>query len=208
MPGSRSWTSPSMSDARPARREGSAREGRVREGRALGSGVVLGKVIGAHGTRGELRVAIFGDGPANLLRAPELILGAPPEHAERIVEVESAVAGRPGEVRLTLHGVDSREAAQALAGLRVSVEPRHLEPLPSGEFYWFQLIGCAVEAHDGRALGTVRALLETGAHDVLVVEDADGQEVLLPTAGDLLREVDVARGRIVIEVPDGLLDPV
>ena len=203
MPGSRSWTSPSMSDASPSREAGRTREGRVPAG-----GVVLGEVIGAHGTRGELRVAIFGDGPANLLRAPELILGAPPEHADRIVKVQSAVAGRPGEVRLTLHGVHSREAAQALAGLQVSVEPRHLEPLPSGEFYWYQLVGCAVEAHDGRALGTVRALLETGAHDVLVVEDADGHEVLLPTAGDLLREVDVARGRIVIEVPDGLLAPV
>ena len=200
-----------MSDASQAfdggLHDGGVQEGHVHGGRVQDGGVVLGKVIGAHGTRGELRVAIFGDGPANLLRAPELILGAPTESADRIVKVESAVTGRPGEVRLTLQGVDSREAAQALAGLRVSVEPRHLEPLPSGEFYWYQLVGCAVEAHDGRALGTVRALLETGAHDVLVVEDADGQEVLLPTAGDLLREVDVARGRIVIEVPDGLLDP-
>ncbi len=193
-------------------REDSVRADSVGEGREAASRVVLGKVIGAHGTRGEVRVAIFGDGPVNLLRAPELFLGTSPEHAdriakERVVKVQSAVAERPGEVRLTLQGVDSREAAQALAGLHVSVEPRHLEPLPSGEFYWYQLVGCAVEAHDGRALGTVRALLETGAHDVLVVEDADGQEVLLPTAGDLLREVDVARRRIVIEVPDGLLDP-
>jgi 16S rRNA processing protein RimM len=185
-----------MSDARPSG-----------EGRMPDRGVVLGEVIGAHGTRGELRVAIFGDGPANLLRAPELMLGPRTEEPDRTVAVERAVTGRPGEVRLTLRGVESREAAQALAGLRVSVEPRHLEPLPNGEFYWYQLIGCAVEATDGRALGTVRALLETGAHDVLVVEDAEGQEVLLPTAGDLLREVDVARGRIVIEVPAGLLDP-
>ncbi len=185
-----------MSDARPSR-----------EGRVPATGVVLGEVIGAHGTRGELRVAIFGDGPANLLRAPELILAGRAEQPDRTFAVESVVTGRPGEVRLTLRGVDSREVAQALAGLRVSVETRHLEPLPSGEFYWYQLIGCAVEAHDGRALGTVRALLETGAHDVLVVEDAEGQEVLLPTARDLLREVDVARGRIVIEVPEGLLDP-
>ncbi len=172
---------------------------------------MLGKVIGAHGTRGELRVAIFGDGPANLLRAPELFLQPGPEPTETGVKtgvkVRSAVSGRPGEVRLTLQGVDSREAAQALAGALVSVPPRHLEPLPDGEFYWYQLVGCAVEAHDGRALGTVRALLETGAHDVLVVEDGEGHEILLPTAGDLLREVDVARRRIVLEVPEGLLDP-
>lgn len=194
------------------------------EARAREEGVVLGEVIGAHGTHGEVRVAVFGDGPTNLLRAPELMLGSSrttrsedrrspdprsldPRSLDRIVAVERAAPGKRGEVRLTLRGVESREAAQALAGLQVSVETRHLEPLPSGEFYWYQLVGCAVEAHDGRALGTVRALLETGAHDVLIVEDAEGQEVLLPTAGDLLREVDVERKRIVIEVPEGLLDP-
>jgi 16S rRNA processing protein RimM len=174
----------------------------------VGRAVVLGEVIGAHGTQGELRVAVLGDGPANLLRVRSLVLlGAEdaPDPGER--EVESARAGRPGEVRMRLAGVASREAAQALAGLRVAARPEQLEPLENGEHYWFQLVGCAVEAHDGRALGTVRALWETGAHDVLVVEDETGREVLLPAAADLLREVDVERGRIVIEVPEGLLDP-
>jgi len=169
---------------------------------------VLGEVIGAHGTRGELRVAVLGDGPANLLRVRSPVLigrDGDPEAEER--EVESAVPGRPGEVRLRLRGVESREAAQALAGLRIGARPEQLEPLPDGELYWFQLVGCAVETHDGRALGTVRALWETGAHDVLVVEDETGRELLLPMAADLLREVDVERRRIVIEVPEGLLDP-
>lgn len=171
-------------------------------------------MIGAHGVRGELRVAVLGDGPANLLRMRALLTvePAPDPAAERgpapkVWEVESAAAGRPGEVRMRLRGIESREAAQALAGLRLGARPEDLEALPDGEFYWFQLIGCAVEAHDGRALGTVRALFETGAADVLVVEDEAGREVLLPAAADLLREVDVERGRIVIEVPQGLLDP-
>jgi len=170
--------------------------------------VELGVVIGAHGVQGELRVAVLGDGPGNLLRVRSLVLLGPdgaPGPGER--EVESAATGRPGEVRLRLRGVGSREAAQALAGLRVGARPEQLEPLADGEFYWFQLVGCAVESHDGRALGTLRALWETGAHDVLVVVDETGQEVLLPAAADLLREVDVERGRIVIEVPEGLLDP-
>ncbi len=181
--------------------------------RAAGSGFVeLGEVIGAHGTAGELRVAVLGDGPANLTNLRSLVLIGPdrvlvPGGREVEREVESARAGRPGEVRLRLRGVGSREAAQALAGLRVGARPEQLEPLREGEHYWFQLVGCAVEAHDGRALGTVRALWETGAADVLVVEDESGREVLLPAAADLLREVDVERGRIVIEVPEGLLDP-
>lgn len=178
----------------------------------MGGWVELGEVIGAHGVRGELRVAVLGDGPANLLRARSLWVGSEasgPDGASgpREREVESAAAGRPGEVRLRLRGIESREAAQALAGVRLGVRAEQLAPLPAGEWYWFQLVGCAVEAHDGRALGTVRALWETGAADVLVVEDETGREVLLPAAADLLREVDVERGRIVIEVPEGLLDP-
>lgn len=165
-------------------------------------------MIGAHGVRGELRVAVLGDGPANLLRLRSLLATEPGGGpAPRAWEVESAAAGRPGEVRMRLRGIESREAAQALAGLRLGARPEDLQALPDGEFYWFQLIGCAVETHDGRALGTVRALFETGAADVLVVEDEAGREVLLPAAADLLREVDVERGRIVIEVPQGLLDP-
>jgi 16S rRNA processing protein RimM len=164
-------------------------------------------VIGAHGTRGELRVAVLGDGPANLLRVRSLVLVGPDGVPDpRVREVESAAAGRPGEVRMKLRGVEDRDAAQALARSRLAARAEQLEPLSEGEFYWFQLVGCTVEAHDGRALGKVRALWETGAHDVLVVEDETGRELLLPAAAALLREVDVERGRIVIEVPEGLLD--
>lgn len=165
-------------------------------------------MIGAHGVRGELRVAVLGDGPANLLHVRSLVLLGPdgaPEPGER--EVESAAAGRPGEVRLRLRGVGSREAAQALSGWRIAARPEQLAPLADGEHYWFQLVGCGVETPDGRMLGTVRELWETGAADVLVVADETGREVLLPAAAELLREVDVERRRIVIEVPEGLLDP-
>jgi len=162
--------------------------------------------------RGEVRVSVFGDGPGNLLRAPELVLLDPAtgaaDPAGRVVEVlEAAPGGRRGEeVRLVLGGVGTREAAAALAGLLVGADASHLEPLADGEYYWFQLVGCEVRSHDGRALGIVRALWETGAHDVLVVEDEQGRQVLLPAAADLLREVDVERRRIVVEVPQGLVD--
>jgi len=168
--------------------------------------VELGEVIGARGTRGELRVAVLGDGPENLLRVRSLVLIGPDGAGVGEREVESAAAGRAGEVRLRLRGVEDREAAQALSRTRLAARPDQLAPLAEGEHYWFQLVGCVVEALDGRTLGTVRALWATGAHDVLVVEDETGREVLLPLAADLLRELDVERGRIVLEVPEGLLE--
>jgi len=149
-----------------------------------------------------------GDGPENLQRAPTLAIGAgPADPAARVMEVVAARPGRPGELRVTLRGVESREAAEALTGRYASGEVGWLAPLPSGEHYGHEWIGCRVEAEDGRVLGTLRALWDTGAHDVLVVEGSDGRELLLPAAQALLREVDVERRRIVIEVPEGLLDP-
>jgi 16S rRNA processing protein RimM len=170
--------------------------------------VVLGKALGAHGTRGELRVRWMGDGPGNLMRAPRIALGESSEDpAARWYEVKAVAPGRGGEVRVEVRGIETREAAAALAGLLVLGDSSHLEPLPAGEHYWYEWIGCAVEASDGRKLGIVKELWEAGAHDVLVVEDEAGRQLLLPAAGALLREVDVAGRRIVIEVPAGLLDP-
>jgi len=168
--------------------------------------VVLGRVVGAHALGGEIRVGWLGDGPEHLLAAGELSLGAGGP-GDRSFAVEAARAGRPGEVRLRLRGVRDREAAEALRGLWVSTDRGALEPLPEGEYYWCELVGCRVEDQAGRPIGTVREIWETGAHDVLVVEGEDGRRRLLPAAEAFLKEVDVAGRRIAIDVIEGLLDP-
>ena len=171
--------------------------------------VLLGRVIGAHGIRGRLRVRWLGDGPENLLRMPEVALGSGPDDAAaRSFAVEAVEPGRPGEVRLALEGVTDREAAEGLRGRLVLGAVEHLPRLAPGEHYEFELVGCRVETTEGMAVGVVREIWPTAAHDVLVVEGADGRRVLLPAAEALLRRVDVAERRIVLELPAGLLDPV
>ena len=173
---------------------------------------MLGRVLGAHGVRGQIRVRYFGDGPENILGAPRLTLAEPERGAEsgaaEEFEVEGGSAGRPGEVRLALRGITNRDAAEGLKGRLVEGDPEHLTPLPEGEFYWHELIGCRVLATGGRTIGTVKEIWETGAHDVLVVEREDGRHCLVPTARALMKEVDVEAGRIVVEDLPGLFDPV
>lgn len=170
--------------------------------------VVLGRVAGAHGVQGEVRIRFFGDGPENLLEARAVwIAERRDDPAARRFEVKGGGNARPGEVRLALRGIDDREAAQALRGSLVLVDAADLPALPDGDYYWYELVGCRVESKDGAALGTVRELLETGAHDVLVVEDEDGHTRLIPTAAGFLGEIDVANRRIVVEDLPGLLDP-
>ena len=121
---------------------------------------------------------------------------------------QAGAAGRRGEVRLALRGITDRDAAEALKGRLVAGDPEHLPPLPEGEFYWYELIGCRVLAAGGRSIGTVKKIWETGAHDVLVVEREDGRSCLVPTARALMKEVDIEAGRIVVEDLPGLFDPI
>lgn len=172
------------------------------------NGVVLGRVVGAHGLRGELRVRLLDEDDSNLRSVPRVRLGRE-EGDPKAVEapVRAVGSGRRGEARLALEGVESREAAEALRGLWVVARSEHLAGLRPGEFYQYELVGCRVEDAGGRDLGVVRGIWETGAPDVLVVEGDDGTERLIPCAPGILRDVDVEARRIVIEAPPGLLDP-
>jgi len=170
--------------------------------------VTLGQVIGAHGLRGELRVRLFEETDNNL-RAVSTIWLAREEGDPKAVEarVRTVGSGRRGEARLALEGVEGREAAEALRGRLVQAGVAELGPLEPGEYYQYQLVGCRVEDVDGRVLGVVSGIWETGAPDVLVVVDAGRRELLIPAAREILREVDVAARRITIDAPPGLIDP-
>lgn len=150
----------------------------------------------------------LGDGPDNLLRAERVALGSD-EHADRWRAVRDTQLrqGRHGEVRIEVEGIETREAAAAHTGLFVVGDAARLATLPPGEHYWYEWIGCSVTTSEGRRLGVVREIWDAGAHDVLVIEEEETRrERLVPVVGALLRDVDVAARRIVMDVPQGLLD--
>lgn len=167
--------------------------------------VELGQVVGAFGIRGELRVKLFGDDARHLGTTERVSLASEASDPRaKTYAVIALQAGRAGEARLKLEGVESREAAEAKTGLLVCCDPGVLESLPRGEYYWYELIGCTVWESTGERLGVLRSLLATGAHDVFVVEGEAGDELLLPAAESLIREIDPVAKRIVVEVPEGI----
>ena len=172
-----------------------------------------------HGLRGTLKVHCFGDDLENLLRATQIFVSPRDTGSEATrYEVADAAPGRACEVRLKLQDVSDRNTADALRGSFVFAARQALQKLAPGEYYWHELIGCRVEDEHGAEIGTVDSLLETGAHDLLVVrESADavgtvdgrgGKKYLIPTVSEFLREVDVEKRRIVVRVIPGLLDAV
>jgi 16S rRNA processing protein RimM len=111
---------------------------------------------------------------------------------------------RKGQVYLKLSGVDSAEAAEELRGQSLSLPEAMLGPLPEGHFYHFQIVGMQVYDGGGQHLGEIQEVLTTGGNDVYVVRGEQG-EILLPAIDDVVREVDVAAGRMVVEPMEGML---
>jgi 16S rRNA processing protein RimM len=161
-------------------------------------------VVGAHGLRGGLRVRYFADAAENLLDLKCVALGRCDDDPEaRPFDVRSVAPGRPGELRVELAGVRTRDEALAHKGLLVTAAPGELRALGAGEYYGYQLLGCRVEGLDGTVVGILYEIWETGASDLLVVADAEGRQHLFPAA--LLRRFDAQTRCLVVEILPGLL---
>ena len=169
--------------------------------------VSVGRIAGAHGLKGEVRVRVEGGDPEALATANRLWLAADGEtEAGAAYDVVQVREGRPGECRVRLEGVADRDAAQALRGHVVWLSAQDLPPLEPDEYYAYELVGCAVADAAGDAIGEVVRILETGAQDLLVVTTPEGDEHLVPMAEPILQSVDVAARSVVIDPPPGLLD--
>lgn len=158
--------------------------------------VAVGRILGARGLRGELKIEALA--PESALAAGRNVTIAGHHY---IIE-SSHPSGR--FVRLKISGVDTRKEALLLRGAYLQALERDLKPLPDGEYYRFQLLGLGVRSLDGRDLGRVTDVLSTTQHDVYVVEGPHG-EVLIPAVDDVVSNVDLAAGIITVELIPGLL---
>jgi len=148
---------------------------------ATGKRVALAAVAGAHGVKGELRLKLFADSVESLARHSHLYVGGR-ELALRDVKD----GGRTAIARFD--GLSDRSAAEALRGQLVEIDRDRLPPLEEGEYYHADLIGLACVDEDGSPLGTVVALENFGAGDLLEVERPSGQRSLIPFREPMARQ--------------------
>ena len=157
--------------------------------------VVVGQVVGIYGIKGWVKLRSFTAPPENLLqyRPWHLVKG---EMAAEHAAIEARVHGKGLIAKLA--GVDDRDAAAAWVGAEIFVERRALGPPETGRFFWADLLGLRVETADGRLLGQVDSLLETGANDVLVVQ-GDKRRLIPFVMDDVISRVDLPAGLIVAD---------
>jgi 16S rRNA processing protein RimM len=157
--------------------------------------ILLGRVVGMFGLRGELKLESYTEPRDAIFRyQPWTLQSGDGAH------LAAGVVGRDTgkNVIAEFPGVGDRDQAQALVGAEIWV-PRDVLPPPApGEFYWVDLEGLRVETVDGVELGAVSHLFATGANDVLVVR-GDRERMLPFVMGEYVKSVDIDAGRIVVD---------
>ena len=138
-----------------------------------GKRVALAAVAGAHGIKGEVRLKLFSDSVDSLARHPRLFV------AGREMAVQS-IKGTPKAAIARFAGIADRSAAEALRGSLVEVDRAALPPLEEGEFYHADVIGLPCVDQADEPVGTVAAVENFGAGDLLEIEKPDGKRSLIP----------------------------
>jgi 16S rRNA processing protein RimM len=167
--------------------------------------VAIGEIARVHGLRGEVRVTPLTDHPERFDRVTECVLwdATRDEREPRRI----ATARRHGDALLvTFAGCGSPEDAQPLVGRLIALPRAQALPPAEGRFYPWQLEGARVTTEDGGLVGHVRGIEHAGAQDLWVVAGAEGREHLIPAVPEIVLDVDVAAGRVVIRPPEGLLE--
>ena len=171
---------------------------------ADGKALVLGRVSGFRGNQGEVTVKVVSGDAARWVHLGRVVLngsGAGGGTGSRDVESARAYRDRLG---LKLAGVNDASAAAALRGSEVVAQAEDVPRLPQNVYWVERLVGALVMDETLGDIGRVKDVIESGGADLLVVEDGDGVETLVPLVKEFVTAIDEHAGTIRLALPEGL----
>ena len=171
----------------------------------MAEGIVIARIARSWGNRGEVTADVLTDFPERFDTVSDVTLRRGATERGAVLEGHWFHKGR---VVLKFAGVDTISDAEPLAGFDVVIREEELHELPEGEdlYYDFDLVGCSVETAGGERIGDVESIVRTGGIELLSVRRRGGPEALIPFVDEICVEVDVEAKRIIVELPEGLLE--
>lgn len=167
------------------------------------STLLVGRVARAHGNKGAVIVnpeTDFAD--ARFAVGNTLVVEQAGQASDRRIEAVRFHDGRP---IVAFEGIDTMDAAEALAGAELKMRETDLAPLTPGTFYRHDLVGCEVKTAAGVSIGRVTRVDGPIERSLLVVASRRG-EVMIPMVEGIVVKLDVALKQIVVDLPEGLVD--
>ncbi len=165
--------------------------------------VAVARIVRTRGNRGEVLADLHTDFPARFDSLEVVWLEWPDGSRERM-HLSSSWEHKGRRV-LKFAGTDSISSAERLIGAWLMVEAADAVALPEGIYFDHDLIGCRVQGISGEDLGIVRDVLRISGNHQLVVDGSHG-EFLLPAASGFCRDISIAEKKIVVDLPEGLID--
>ena len=166
----------------------------------------MGKIVGAHGIKGALKVYSYAESVSSFKPGSPVILKAGGlEQAFTIAWVKP----HHKTILVAFEGVANRNRAEELVGLELFMARESLETLEEGVYYWSDIIGLSVYTVENEYLGRVTSVIQTGSNDVYVVKNEQGQdpvEILVPALEWVVRKIDVDQQVMRVDLPEGLRD--
>jgi len=167
--------------------------------------VLVGRVVGAHGIRGSLKVHSYAES-LSVYEVGEGILVAHPDGSVRTMTVQWVQPHGRG-LLMTLEAVTDRSQAESLTGSELFVDKARLPALEEDIYYWFDLVGLSVFNTTGILLGRIEEVIPTPGNDIYVVrgkQNGQPRELLIPATGDVVLKVDLEGGNMIVDPPEGL----
>jgi 16S rRNA processing protein RimM len=165
--------------------------------------VPVGDITKTHGLKGEVKLRPSVTDPSLVQGVHRVrIVGDGVEPAETVLE---KVRGQGGRWIVKFKDCKSIEEAQVLVGRSLEIYSEDFQPLPEGEYYWFQIEGLQVFDEEGRYYGTVNEIIVTGSNDVYVVQDGN-KELLLPMIDSVVKSIDLKENKLIFHIIEGLLE--
>jgi 16S rRNA processing protein RimM len=165
--------------------------------------IVIARIVRTRGNRGEVLADLYTDFPARFDSLADVWLEWP-DGSRKIVKVENTWEHKGRRV-LKFEGIDSISSAERLPGAWLMVEFRNAVPLDEGTYFDHDLVGCTVNSTGGEELGTVKEVIRITGNNQLLIMGKHG-EFMVPAVDGICREVSIERKRIVVDLPEGLID--
>lgn len=162
----------------------------------------VGVITQTHGVRGEVKVFPTTDDVNRFKKLKQVILDTGKETMS--LEIQSVKFFKQFVI-LKFKGIDNINDIEKYKRCSLYVTREHAVALEEDEYFIADMIGMEVCTEDGNIFGTLKDVIETGANDVYVIENAEHGEVLVPAIKECIRSVDIEKGQMMIHLMDGLI---
>jgi 16S rRNA processing protein RimM len=159
--------------------------------------IPIARVLAPWGIRGAVKVESMTDFSDRFARGETIYLRGSP------VTIESSRSHAKLFI-LKIATIDNRDEAEAIRGLFLEIPSDRIHPLTEGQYYRFQIMGLKVLSTEGKPLGRVSDIIQTGSNDVYEIS-SDSGKFLIPATDEVVKSIDIDKGCMVIELLKGLI---